>query len=502
MFYNVKKLLKKVGLGLVVSVLVVNFAWAKDYEGFGSTREAAREDLAQQIIVTVKSRFESETKVEENALTKSFSSSANASSSQSSNVILTGVVVTQTESGEFKATLNKQQFRKDAELTLDKVLAACETELPTAWQPRRRVLAQCMQDVDAAMGMAKIVGKQTAINSLSQLRTNIYNENDKALVVISSTPEVGYSLDGKTFSYGKSHQINSGEHTIIWQSEDFCKFQQTFTVKAGEEKSFNPKLGRSPQITFLSPNLDATLTVNGKTAKLGEVYKRSECNGEILSYSISNSYDSKTGNIKLKPNLKEKINARLLTEDELARKKQREEAAEQKLKARQEKTSLYTQSFTNLNAWQLLYGYSTANNYENTHRLRLEKVNNFSALRYGWGAMYGSSENSSEYEAYAQIALQLPEIGGYPLNIYGWSFVPYGGAELGLGYHERYHEKNKVKTHKFEDKSKFSRDTLVVRYLVGLDIPVSQHLAIKFQASKQTSMEKSIEFNLGASILF
>ena len=116
--------------------------------------------------------------------------------------------------------------------------------------------------------------------------------------------------------------------------------------------------------------------------------------------------------------------------------------------------------------------------------------------------MYGSSEHSKEYEAYAQAALQLPEIGGYPLNIYGWSFVPYAGAELGLGYHERYLEKSKVKIHKYEGKSKFSRDTLVVRYLAGVDIPFSQNLAVKLQASKQTTMEKSIEFNLGASLLF
>lgn len=155
-----------------------------------------------------------------------------------------------------------------------------------------------------------------------------------------------------------------------------------------------------------------------------------------------------------------------------------------------------------MNAFQLIYGYSVAKKYENTHRLRVEKVSNFSALRYGWGAMYGSSEHSKEYEAYAQAALQLPEIGGYPLNIYGWSFVPYAGAELGLGYHERYLEKSKVKIHKYEGKSKFSRDTLVVRYLAGVDIPFSQNLAVKLQASKQTTMEKSIEFNLGASLLF
>lgn len=320
MFYNVKKLLKKVGLGLVVSVLVVNFAWAKDYEGFGSTREAAREDLAQQIIVTVKSRFESETKVEENALTKSFSSSANASSSQSSNVILTGVKVTQIEDGDFKATLNKQQFVKDAELTLNKVHAACETQLPDAWQPRRKVLSQCMQDVDAALSMARVVGKQSSINRLSKLRTNIYNENDKALVIISSTPEVAYSLDGSTHNYGTNHHVNSGEHTIIWHGDDFCRHQQTFTIKAGEEKSFNPKLGRSPRITFQSPNLDARLTVNGKDAVLGEVHKQPECEGQILSYSISNEYDAKTGSLKLKPNLSKKISHRLLTAEEAARK--------------------------------------------------------------------------------------------------------------------------------------------------------------------------------------
>lgn len=96
----------------------------------------------------------------------------------------------------------------------------------------------------------------------------------------------------------------------------------------------------------------------------------------------------------------------------------------------------------------------------------------------------------------------MPEVGGYPLSIYGWSFIPYAGAELGLGHHERYNENDKAKTHKFAASSEFSRDKLVVRMLAGLDIPLSKDLAVKLQASKQTSMEKSLEFNLGASMRF
>ncbi|GLR64798.1 hypothetical protein [Marinospirillum insulare] len=495
MIQSIRVILSRISWVLVFSLLCSGFAWAENYQGQGSTREQAREDLAQQILTTVKSQFESDIQIEEGAFTKNVSQS----SKQSSNVILTGVKVKQTDDGQYLATLNKAQFRKDAALTLNKVIAACKTQLPEAWQPRRQVLTQCVQDVDAAISMARVVGKKSEINQLSELRTNIYNEYNKALVVIASTPEVGYSLDGKTFSNGSSHRVNSGEHTIIWQDQGYCKHQETFTIKAGEEISFNPKLGRTPQITFLSPNLDAYLTVNGKDATLGEVHELEECHG-MITYSISNDYDSKTDKIRLKPNLSKEVNQRLLTEQEAAKIKQRKEAAEAKLKARQERTANYTNAYTDLNALQLIYGYSVASKYENTHRLRLEAIKNFSAIRYGLGVMYGSSTDSQEYEIYAQAALQLPEFGGHPLSIYGWSFVPYAGAELGLGYHERYHEKLKTKTHKFASSSEFSRDKLVVRYLAGLDIPVSKELAVKLQASKQTSMEKSIEFSLGISM--
>lgn len=497
MFSSVKFMLKKTGWVLVLASLAINFAWAENYEGSGSTRTEAREDLAKTILTSIKSEFESDTKIEGSAFTKNVSQS----SRQSSNVILVGVKVTQTDAGEFIATLNKEQFKKDAELTLNKVIAACETELPKAWQPRRQVLMQCVQDVDAAVSMARVVGKQSDISRLSQLRTNIYNEHNKALIVIASTPEVGYSLDGTTHKNANSHPVNSGEHTIIWQGHGYCKHQATFTVNAGEEINFNPELGKAPRLTFQSPNHDAKLTVNGKDARLGEVQLVPECHGTV-SYSISNGYDAKGGDLTLKPNLSRTITQKLLTKEEAAKKKQQKEAAERKLNIRQQRTAVYTNSFKNLDAWQILYGYSAANNYENTHRLRLEKIKNFKALRYGWGVMYGSSENSKEYEAYAQAALQLPEVGGYPLSIYGWSFIPYAGAELGLGHHQRYNENDKAKTHKFAASSEFSRDKLVVRMLVGLDIPLSKDLAVKLQASKQTSMEKSLEFNLGASMRF
>lgn len=479
-----------------VALAISSLAVAENYEGRGATREAAREDLAQQILTTVSSKYKSEIKNEEGAFTKSLSQS----SSQSSNVILHGVLISQTAEGEFIAHLNKKQFQQDAQLTLNKVYSACKTELPEAWQPRRKVLDQCVQDVDAAVSMARVVGKEKDINRLSNLRTEIYNEYNKALVVIASTPEVGYSLDGATYDFGTSHRINSGEHTIIWQGDGYCKLQQTFTIKAGEEKGFNPKLNKSPELTFVSPNLDAELSVNGKPAKLGEVQKFSECEGQIVSYSLSNDYDAKNDSLKLKPNLKRKIDVRLLTKEEAARKKQREADAEQRLKERQKRTSEYTKSFVNLNAWQLIYGYGIASDYENTHRFRLENVKNFSALRYGWGVMYGRAANSSEYEVYGQAALQLPEIGGHPLGIFGWSFVPYAGAELGLGYHKRYHEKAKLKVHEYKDK--FSHDKLIVRYLGGIDLPLSQNLAVKFQASKQATMEKSLELNFGISLLY
>lgn len=501
MLSDIAFLLKKTGWALLISTLTISFAWAESYEGHGFNPAEARENLAQQILTTVKSKYEQEVKVEEGSFMDRFSRSTSQSSSQSSNVILTGVEVTQTEDGQFVATLNKKQFKKDAAQTLKKVVTVCETELPKAWQPRRDVLKQCMQDVDAAVSMARVVGKQSDISNLSKLRTYIYNEHNKALVIIASNPEVGYSLDGTTHDNAKSHSVNSGEHTIIWHGNGYCKHQETFTVKAGEEVNFNPRLGKTPQFTFQSPNSDATLTVNGKDATLGEIHEVPECQG-MVSYSISNEYDAKTGKLKLKPNLSKEVTQRLLTKEEAAKQKERKEAAEKKLKARQEKTAVYANSYKNLNAFQLLYGYSFANNYENTHRLRLERVKNFSALRYGWGLMYGSAKNSQEYEAYAQLALQLPELGGHPLNVYGWSFVPYAGAELGLGYHERYHEKSKSKTHKFASSSEFSRDKLVIRFLAGLDLPLSNDLAVKLQASKQTSMEKSLEFNLGMGMRF
>lgn len=501
MFSSVKFLFKRTGFTLLLLTCGINFAWAENYEGYGSNPAEAREALAQHILINVKSKFEKEVKVTESSFLNTFSKSASNFSNQSSNVILTGVKTTQTEDGQFVAILSKEQFKKDAAQTLKNVIAVCETELPNAWQPKRQVLRQCVQDVDAAVSMAIVVGNQSDISRLSQLRTNIYNEHNKALIVIASTPEVGYSLDGETHKHANSHPVNSGEHTIIWQGNGYCKHQETFTVNAGEEVSFNPKLGKAPRFTFKSPNHDAKLTVNGKDATLGEVQLEQECHG-VVSYSISNDYDAKGGKLTLKPNLNRIITQKLLTKEEAAKKKQQKEAAERKLKIRQQRTAVYTNSFKNLDAWQILYGYSAANNYENTHRLRLEKIKNFKALRYGWGVMYGSSENSKEYEAYAQAALQLPEVGGYPLSIYGWSFIPYAGAELGLGYHQRYNENDKTKIHKFAANSEFSRDRLVVRMLVGLDIPLSKDLAIKLQASKQTSMEKSLEFNLGASMRF
>lgn len=163
MLSSVKFMLKKTGWVLALASLAINFAWAKNYEGHGSTRTEAREDLAKTILTSIKSEFESDTKIEGNAFTKNVSQS----SRQSSNVILVGVKVTQTDTGEFIATLNKEQFKKDAELTLNKVIAACETELPKAWQPRRQVLMQCVQDVDAAVSMARVVGKQSDISRLS-----------------------------------------------------------------------------------------------------------------------------------------------------------------------------------------------------------------------------------------------------------------------------------------------------------------------------------------------
>lgn len=460
---------------------------AEEFIGYGNTQEEARSDLAQNILTSVNSEFLSETQVSKGVFSRYFSSQTQ-SSQQSTSVILTGVTLKKNTDNEgginggYIASINKEQFKRDAQDTITNVEKRCNHALPDNWDARNKELALCLNDTNAALGMA-MVASPNKINGLKKLNTRLQNEASLVEISVASTPNTPFRINNQQQQGNATVRMPAGDYTLSWQHDEYCSAEQKVTIKAGERVKINQKLQRKPIITIKAVSTNTQITLDGKYYVSGTP-TRFDCEGSV-NYLASNGHQTKTAQIKLKPGQDRTITVNLLSSSQT------------------KELSDKADSFTRLNQYNVMYAYSYADDYDAMHRIKLENIKSKGALRYGYGALFGKgSDSAREYETYLQAALQLTHLGSVPLHVANWVVIPYVGAEVGVGYHDRIHSKSDLKVHIYGDKEKFSQDYLSLKYLAGADLPINKNFSLKLQMSKNIRNAKDVEAAAGIAMQF
>ncbi|MCG5547311.1 hypothetical protein [Halorhodospira halochloris] len=460
--------------------LLVQASDEEYYQGsWEQTTEDARTSLAQNIFVRVDSEIQREVDTEIFDDTIRDEERYEERMRQETTLDLTGVEIEEDSERGYRARISRDDFNRQATRSKRNFHERCvEDNLPSSWDSRRDFIMDCYRDANAVLAMTSVAGLGTG--QVSSMLADFSDWSEQGLLVVSTSPDKSFRVDGQTYKYGQEIPLSSGSYTISWDNPGYCPVEKEVEVEAGEITEASKELDELPTIAISSRTPGAQLTIDGRSRNLGQTYTQDSCSGEV-AYQVSNDFTSQERTVNLEPGLEYTNTVNIMTADDAQR---LEELAS---------------SYRADTRYRLLVGYSYEDDLEDAYRVRLEQSTGRGAVRYGYGVSYGWND-ATEIGFYAQAALQLAQWGGKPLHLTPkFGFIPYAGLELGLAYHEREDSDGSSVDSYGSD---WHDDYVLFRYIAGLDIPVDEYLGFSLQIAKATTMEESWESSFGLTIAF
>ncbi len=138
----------------------------------------------------------------------------------------------------------------------------------------------------------------------------------RTMLDIKSTPsEAQVFLDGVFIGLTPLQiETTPGQHTLLINKEGYVSWQQTFTIREGETKSFNPTLARSTAILRINTNpVGALIYIDGRyvgTAPSGGLAVEVEAGTRSIRASLAN-YQDATVNVTVNPGETRTVNITL-----------------------------------------------------------------------------------------------------------------------------------------------------------------------------------------------
>ena len=488
---------------------------AKTYQGCGSNEKLAREELAKNIYVSVDSQFEKIDKVSEREATKQVKSI----SKQTTKLKLINVQIEHLEDGQVCASIDENDLRK----SLDSIVIEIDNfdirKLSKEPKEAKSELQKVIDDCESGIKIASVLGKEWEIGFLSKKLQKLKSQLEKIY-----TQFVRFNLLDKNLRIyidGEKHwhKINEdiplkvGEHIYTIKSNDICEIKGKFTLGSDEVKIIDDidiDKYRYPRITFTS-NKESKyiyLEVNGKRESIGREKRYKKCSGELVyqaKYKDGDFEDREEGKIYLRPGLEKNIHLEFVSIGDI-------KAIKNEI-----------QPYLSGDRLEILYSYGyIPKDYKyikDTHNIAIHKLTHKRFFRYGYGLLYGVDDiNSPKFriaELYYIFDVQFTSFGKneLPIRVGKFSLIPYGGVEVGIGYHQYKYNGERVYSYpkKGDDDAKkrpddydwkFTRDSLVIKPTFGVDIVLSKGFALKFYGEKNLYIDQRWFFGTGLSIQF
>ena len=499
----------------VLAFLLITNLISEIYKGCGESEKVARDELAKSIYVSVASEFERVDEVDENKNRKEIKNI----SKQSTKLKLINIKIENITDNKVCATITKYDLEQSLKSLVTEVNSFNIKELPKEPVKAKEELKQVIENCESGIKLASVLGYQRDIANLShKLQTfksrleTIYtqfvrfNLGDKNLKIY---------IDGKKHWYRINEDIplKIGEHLYTIKSRSHCEIKGSFSVSEDELKiidDIDVEDYLYPKITWTSNKEKnfISLEVGGENRGINQEQVIKKCSGEIVyraEYKDGDFQDVEAGKVKLKPGLNKIIHLEFLSIGDI--------------KAIQKEAKPYISG----DRLEILYSYGHVSQdshyWKDTHNITIQKLTHKRFFRYGYGALYGVDDLNSHdmmvAELYYAFAVQFTSFGDndLPLRIGKFSFIPYGGINVGIGYHEYKYNGKKIYSYPREgddDAEKlppdydwnFKRDFFVLKPVLGVDIILSRGFALKFYGEKDIYIDTRWFFGTGLSIEF
>ncbi|MEA2017950.1 MAG: hypothetical protein U9N59_05840 [Campylobacterota bacterium] len=474
------------------------------YKGCGENENEARINLANNI----STKIESTTSLEKSNSSifgfELFSKTFKKNSKQTSNLSLKNVQISN-ENDKVCATIDKDELFILTKQLITKIDNYNEKSLPKYEKDKVIKLNEILSDIKNCIVLSEVyqnVLEKDTTKNLQQKQKyflNLRKQYHSQFVKITIIGDFSkLEIDNIKQNHNKELFLKSGNHKFKITSSKYCEIEKEFTLNSSEdfETIINMDEYNFPYIIVDSNKKDAVLSINNENKILGDKHIFKNCDGTNIPYWVTYNNQKENGNFTLNPNESLEKSFIFYSNKELSQ------------------FNELSKSYEDTTRLEIKYGYmgvSLSDDYEdfeNINTLQVNLINTTKAFRYGFGAVYGQSDNSTIYELYYNIGLQLSRLGETSsIRLGPIVMIPSLTAQIGVGYHELYDTKNELLVDRFPtnediEENNFSRDYGVLKTNFGIDFIVNKSIGINIFAQKQFTMEKSTTFGAGLSLGF
>jgi hypothetical protein len=498
----------------VITLLFISLSlsYGKSYTGCGSDEKSAREELARSIYVSVETTFKSEESLSGDKGEKSLQ----LSSKQETNLDLLNVQLSQ-KGEQTCASVTTADLKKSLSGIEAEVKAFDPEKLPKNRKQAYNKTEEKLNSCQKGITLAKVLGDKSSIARLQKIEQKLLSSLEGVHLqwvsfnLLDKSLKIYIDGDKKRYSINEEIPIKVGQHTYTISSNRYCDIVGDFQISGGDElviDNIDLEEYLYPKITFTSNKEKQyiSLTVDGEGVAIGKEDTFKKCDGKLIysgKYKDGEYSEIEDGEISLSPGLEKSVYLHFLSIGDI--KELQNEA----------------KPYINGERLEFLYSYGTSSRdrdyNKDTHNFALNKITHKKYFRYGYGLLWGADDLSAPEtkvaEFYYLLAIQFTSFGSneLPLRIANSvSFIPYLGAEIGVGYHQ-YRDENGDKVYKYptnddlendKDEWKFGRDTLVVKPIFGIDFIISKGFAFKIFAEKNLFISERTYFGTGLSVQF
>ena len=502
-----------VGLILVVSMLNAQDFWS----GCGETKQEAKNDLAANILVQVETSIKKEVTSSFSLGFEDISKDVELKESQSSTMLLTGLVDYKNDLNQTCVKVSKADLQKFTEDKVKHISTNYDISgLSQNVRDRAVMIDEWLTSLKFLKGLSSVFANidQQELNQkiaqLKDIREKLATQYVKIVVYgsqISKDSKVKeiskmffdkpsvLLIDKKSYDFSRENFLKVGKHTYTITGEH-CKISDEFELKKNEDKTISVNLDdyAFPTLLISANKDDVSLKIDGKAHTLGQKKVFKHCDGDIhYELSYPNGKPQKiSDDITLEPGLDENLEYSFLSNKEI------------------KELNALVESFKDGKRLELVYEYSLSDPsivdgeyISGLHQFGVSYLSYKDWLRHGYRVKGGFGDESSfSIQATYMAALQITTFGAdkKAFRISNIAVVvPYFGLELGLGYASLYNSSTKEYVTSFKstpaEETNFVDDYFIFKPLVGADFIVSENMAIGLEFSKTLTMQKS--YNLG-----
>lgn len=496
-------------------LFLTSSVYGEIYKGCGENEERAREELAKSIYVSVTSEFQRSEKVEGDIGERTLKNV----SKQTTDLKLSGVKLFK-DNNRICATATTEDLKRSLSSISAEINSFNIATISKDPKVAKIELSEKLELCESGKRLSSVLGDNKTLSSLSlkggALKTRLEAILTQSVKFNLSDGKIKISIDGSKTTYKINEDIflKEGKHLYLISSENHCPISGEFELNSDEVleiDNIDLQDYLYPKITFTSnkETNSISLDVGGEHKPVNRDFIVPKCEGVInyrAEYSDGKHMEENIGEISLKPSLVKSIHLEFLSISDM---KKLENEAE---------------SYKNGNRLEFLYSYGYVTKDQDykkdTHNFEINFLTHKRFFRYGYGAMFGANKTTSPdtkvAEIYYILAVQFSSFGenNLPLRIgKTFSFIPYLGVEMGVGYHEFRYKDEKIISYPREgdddaEKSpedwdwSFRRDALVVKPIIGIDFILSRGFAFKIFAERNIYIDERWFFGTGLSVEF